>query len=290
MRRAVDLLRLMRPHQWTKNLFVLTGLVFGHAWGDPILRRAVLTAAAAFCLVSSATYVVNDVADRERDRRHPAKRLRPVARGAVAVGGALALAAVLAVAGMFLGALASRDVLLLLLLYAALSVAYSFGLRRIVLLDVFVIASGFMLRILAGTEAVGIPPSRWLLLCGLMLTLFLGFAKRRSEADWIRRGGGGDETGGGRYTVELLDGLLVICAAGVILTYSLYTMSPDTIRTHGTANLIYTVPLIVYGTFRYFFLLLDRSGGSDPARDLLRDPHLLLTGASWLLLTLLLIR
>ncbi len=290
MGKVRDLLRLLRPAQWTKNTFVLTGLVFGHAWGDLRLVREVFTAAAAFCLLSSATYVVNDVADIDRDRRHPTKRLRPLATGAVTVRAGLLLAGVLAIAGLLLGRLASPGVFFLLLLYAGLSLSYSFRLRRIVLLDVFVIASGFMLRILAGTEGVGIPPSRWLLLCGLMLTLFLGFAKRRAEADWIRRGEGGSDTGSGRYTVELLDATLVICAAGVILAYSLYTMSPDTIRTHGTENLIYTVPFIMYGIFRYLFLLLDRTGGADPAGDLLRDPHLLLTGAGWLLLTILLIR
>ncbi|MGB8409610.1 MAG: UbiA prenyltransferase family protein, partial [Gallionella sp.] len=181
MTKPYHLLRLMRPYQWVKNLFVFTGLLFGHAWHDPRHVMQAIVAFGAFCLLSSAIYTINDIVDIEQDRLHPKKMRRPLASGTVSVSAAAMLAALLGIAGLVVAYAASPAVLLILLVYALMNIAYTLRLKHVVILDVFVIATGFMLRILAGTLGIGIPPSQWLLLCGLMVTLFLGFTKRRAE-------------------------------------------------------------------------------------------------------------
>ncbi len=288
----VQAIRLLRPHQWTKNAFVLTGLVFGHAWHDPSLLAKSVLATAAFCLISSGAYVLNDLVDRERDRLHSSKKDRPLASGRISVSAAVSMIVVLTAAGAWLGSAASPVVLACLAGYGAISVAYSLSLKHVVILDVFAIAAGFMLRIFAGTWGIGISPSQWLLLCGLMITLLLGFTKRRAELMSVGNPGSAQPDGTTHrktlagYTPALLDKMVGVSAACVILSYSLYTMSPETIRFHRTEKLIYTVPFIVYGVFRHIYLLHARRQGEDFAKDLVRDPHLLLTVAGWLALTI----
>jgi 4-hydroxybenzoate polyprenyltransferase len=289
MNNVLDLLRLMRPHQWVKNAFVFTGLLFGHAWHDPSLVTQVVMAFAAFCLVSSAVYVFNDIVDLEQDRLHPKKCLRPLAAGKVGLSAAAMLALLLGVLGLVLAYVASPKVLLILVGYALMNIAYTLRLKHVVILDVFIIATGFMLRILAGTLGVGIPPSQWLLLCGLMVTLFLGFTKRRAEIIALAEDKATHRKVLEHYSPVLLDKMIGITAAGLIMSYSLYTMNADTIRIHGTANLIYTVPFVMYGVFRYIYLLHHQSRGGDTAHDLVRDPHLFIVVGAWLLATILLI-
>lgn len=289
MHKLKNYIRLIRPQQWIKNAFVFTGLLFGHAWNDMPLVYQVVAAAIAFSLVSSCIYIVNDIADREHDRHHPKKKNRPLASGSLSVTSASLLAIFLGAPGAMIAYWSSPSVFLIITGYAVMNLAYSFGLKHVVILDVFIIATGFMLRILAGTVGVGIPPSQWLLLCGLMITLFLGFAKRRAEINVLSA----DKTGHRKvleeYSPVLLDKMMGITAAGVIISYSLYTMSPDTIRTHGTAHLIYTVPFVIYAIFRYVYLLHQRGGGGDPSSDLVRDPHILITVIAWFTTTVWLI-
>lgn len=289
MKNVFELLRLMRPYQWVKNTFVFTGLLFGHAWQDAHLVIQVVITFSAFCLISSAVYVSNDIVDVEQDKCHPKKCRRPLASGAVSISAAVVLAIVLGIFGLLLAYVAAPAVLLIVLGYALMNVAYSLKLKHVVILDVFIIAAGFMLRILAGTLGVDIPPSQWLLLCGLMVTLFLGFTKRRAEIIALT----GDKTIHRRvlehYSPVLLDNMVGITAAGLIMSYSLYTMNPDTIRIHGTANLIYTVPFVMYGVFRYIYLLHHQSRGGDPSHDLIRDHHLLAVVVVWLIATIWLI-
>jgi 4-hydroxybenzoate polyprenyltransferase len=188
--------------------------------------------------------------------------------------------------GLVLGYLVSLQVLLILSAYVLINFGYSLGLKHIVLLDVFILASGFMLRILAGTTGVGIAPSPWLLLCGLMVALFLGFAKRRAE---LYASADGDRKVLASYQPVFLDKLIVITSTCVILTYSLYTMSEKTIKVHHTESLIYTVPFVMYAIFRYIYSLHNQSMGSDPALEIFRDYHILASIVGWLLLTLWLI-
>ncbi len=278
---------LLRPHQWVKSGFVFVGLLFGHAWHDAAMVQQVVLAAIAFSLAASAVYVGNDLADRERDRRHPKKRQRPLASGDIGVGAALTAGTACLAVALLLAWQVSPVVLAIIVAYLLLNVGYSLGLKHVVLLDVFIISAGFMLRILAGTLGVGIAPSHWLLLCGLMVTLFLGFAKRRAELKALDADAAGHRKVLEDYDPVLLDKLIGVCAASTIVTYSLYTVSADTAALHGSARLIATVPFVVYGMFRYLFLLHRREGGGDPAAELIGDWHLLAALAGWLLTVIL---
>ena len=274
------LIRLLRPHQWLKNAFVFVGLLFGHAWSDPGMAAAALLAFVNFCLISSAVYVFNDYVDCEQDRHHPDKKHRPLASGAVSVPAALALAAACLVGGLALAFGASRAPWIFIV-YLLLQVAYNAGAKHIVVLDVFIIAAGFMLRILAGTVGIGIPPTHWLMLCGLMLTLFLGFAKRRAELGTLQDDSVVHRRVLEHYSKPMLDHFIVIAASGTVVSYALYTVSPETIALHGTSWLIASVPFVLYGLLRYLYLLHRHGGGGDPAREVLTDPHLIVAVAGW---------
>lgn len=290
MKTIINLWRLLRPRHWVKSGFVFLGILFANEWRQPAMFERVLLTAVAFSLVSSGVYAINDVFDRNQDAAHLVKRNRPVASGELSITIVILLAIVLWLGSLFLGYFVSGRVALILLVYILMNLAYSASLKNVVLLDVFIIAAGFMLRILAGTAGVGIHPSQWLLLCGLMVALFLGFAKRRAELYTA----GADATSVRKvlqlYQPVLLDKMIVITATGVILTYSLYTTSPATIQVHHTENLIYTVPFVMYGIFRYIFRLHQSATGTDPAIELFRDPHILVSMVGWLLVTIWLIR
>lgn len=282
MNAAGAFLELARPQHWVKNAFVLTGMVFGHVAGDPAQVAAALAATAAFCLMSSAVYALNDVLDRESDRAHPDKAHRPVARGAIAPPAALACSALLAFAGLALGAWAQPRVAAIVAIYAAINVAYSAGLKRVPVVDVAVIAGGFLLRILAGTAGIGIEPSRWLLACALLLTLFLGFAKRRAELVRLAEGADRHRAVLGEYSLWFLDAAVLLCAGGLLAAYTLYTIDPGTAKLHGT-NLLPTLPFVVLGTFRTLYRLHYLGGGGDPTIELLRDPWMRVAVLGWAL-------
>jgi 4-hydroxybenzoate polyprenyltransferase len=273
-----------------KNGFVFAGLLFSHSWNDPALVTQALLAFVAFCLISSAVYVMNDLLDREQDRRHPEKCHRPLASGAVGVPAAFVLGSVslLFGLGLALGLFAplgmpASEAPWVFVAYFVINVAYSLGLKHVVVLDVFIIATGFMLRLLAGTLGLGIWPSHWLLLCGLMLTLFLGFAKRRAELNVLAVEGGSHRPVLDRYTPAMLDQFTTLSAGATVMAYSLYTMSDETIALHGTPWMIVTVPCVLYGLLRYLYRL-HHAGGGDPARELLTDPHLLAIFSIWITL------
>jgi 4-hydroxybenzoate polyprenyltransferase len=278
---ARDVLQLLRPHHWVKNGFVLAGLLFGHAWRDPVLVTAALLATAAFCLASSAVYAFNDALDAPRDREHPDKRLRPVARGAIAPAAAHAIAAALAVLALGVALCTGWAVTSLVAAYLALNAGYSLGWKRVPVLDVFIIAAGFMLRLLAGTWGLGIEPSRWLLACGFLLTLFLGFAKRRAELERLAEDAAQHRPVLEDYSIAFLDKAVLACMLGMVLSYALYTVSDATVALHGTQQLIWTPPWVLLGSFRYLFRLHFRGGGGDPAQELLRDPVLGAAALGW---------
>ena len=287
MKKLQAYLKLMRPHQWIKNGFVFTGLIFGHAWNDMALVTTVLLVTVAFSLLSSSIYIINDIADRVSDSQHPKKRQRPIASGAVKLPEAWVLAIILlSVSLLLVWSSAGLIALAVLLTYLVMNLGYSFGLKHVVILDVFLIAAGFMLRILAGTIGVGIEPSNWLLLTGMMITLFLGFTKRRAEMAIVEGMEGQKRKVLAHYDERMLDVMIASSAATVVIAYSLYTMSPDTIARHGTDKLILTTPLILYGMFRYLYLLYIHKAGEDPAGELLKDRHVLVTVLLWLGITM----
>ena len=286
MRRALahwsGLIELLRPQQWIKNAFVLVGLVFGHAWRDPAAVAAALAATLAFCLASGAVYAFNDARDAVQDRDHPDKRNRPVARGAVTDAEAVVLSALVAALAVALAAWTGWKVAAIVAIYLALSAAYTLRLKRVPVLDVIVIAAGFMLRLLAGTAGIGIEPSNWLLACGFLLTLFLGFAKRRAEIGRLAEGAGQHRPVLEDYSAGFLDKAIMLCAAGMVAAYAWYTLAAQTALIQGTGSLILTLPWVLLGTLRYLYRLRFRGGGGDPAVELLRDPLLALAVAGWI--------
>ncbi len=289
MNSPFNLWRILRPRQWVKSSFVFTGILFANAWRQPQMAQRVLLAAVAFSLAASGVYIINDLVDRPQDRNHPRKKLRPLAAGEVSVSVAVVLLCAVLPVALLLGYLVSTRVMIILIIYVLVNIAYSIHLKHVVILDVFIIASGFMLRILAGTLGVNIAPSQWLLLCGWMMALFLGFAKRRAELYALSDDGPTHRRVLGHYQPVLLDNLIVITATCVVLSYSLYTMAAATIQTHHTESLIYTVPFVIYGIFRYIYSLHRQSAGGDPALQIFSDPHLLMAILGWLLVTLWLI-
>jgi decaprenyl-phosphate phosphoribosyltransferase len=269
------LIKLARPHQWLKNGFVFAGLLFSQRWSDAATLQNVLLAFAAFCCVSSAVYVVNDWLDRKADAQHPTKRLRPFASGAVSAPLGLGLAGLLLAGGFWL-AHGNRVLLALLGIYMLLNVVYSLRLKTVPVVDVFIIASGFMLRLLAGTVAVGISPSHWLLLTGMFVALFLGFAKRKAETF---HDASSQRAVLAHYSPALLDTLMASTMTAALISYSLFAISSESQARHGE-RLIYTVPLVIFGMLRYTYQV-HRGRGEDVARDLLRDPWIVVTGFCW---------
>jgi 4-hydroxybenzoate polyprenyltransferase len=272
-------LRALRPLQWTKNLFVLAPVLFaladrrpGAAPDGPAVGRALL-AFVAFCLASSATYLANDVRDVERDRLHPQKRFRPIASGALSVRVALVAAALFAVLALLIALAADGSpypVAVVLALYLAINVAYSLGLKDVVLVDAFCIAGGFILRVAAGGTAAHAEVSRWMFLCTLFLALFLALNKRRAELILL-----GEESASHRanlrdYTRELLDQMVGIVAACTIVCYAMYTIGDETAQKFGEHHhLLWSVPFVVFGIARYAFLVQTGRGGGSPERVLL---------------------
>ena len=282
MNRALSFVELLRPRQWVKNAFVLVGLLFGHAYRDPAAIAAALSATFAFCLASGAVYAFNDARDAAQDRDHPDKRGRPVARGVVAPREAVVLSAIAAAASLALAAWTGWKVAAIVGAYLALSAAYTLGLKRVPVLDVVVIACGFMLRLLAGTAGIGIEPSNWLLVCGFLLTLFLGFAKRRAEIGRLADGARQHREVLEAYSIGFLDKATAFCALGMTIAYAAYTLAADTALLHGTRSLVLTLPWVLLGNLRYLYRLHLRGGGGDPAEELLRDPLLAAAVAGWL--------
>jgi 4-hydroxybenzoate polyprenyltransferase len=267
----------LRPRQWSKNLLVFAGLVFAAKLGDPIRWGEALACFVAYCAVSSAAYLGNDVRDRGADRLHPVKRARPIARGELSPRAALALAAVLgAGAAAIAGALGLAS-LGLLLLFAGLQAAYTLGLKHVVLVDVLAIAGLFVIRAAAGAAAVDVRISPWLLLCTALLALFLALAKRRGELVLV----GAERTPGRRvlegYSLELVDQLVAIVASSTVIAYAIYTLTAE----HSRA-LLATVPFVVFGVFRYLLLMHRDDVGEEPEQVLLTDVPILLAVAGWI--------
>jgi 4-hydroxybenzoate polyprenyltransferase len=277
--------RALRPAQWTKNLFVVAPLLFGKAAAEtgPTLRT--LAAAAAFCGVASALYLLNDVRDREADRAHPVKRLRPVASGELSPRAALAVSALLFAVSAAGLALAAPAALPWVGLYAVVTTLYSLGLKAVPLFDVFVVAAGFVLRVLAGSAAAGVAASHWLLLCTFFLALFLALSKRRGE---LANHGASGRASLRDVPAPLIESLENVTLGTTIVCYALYTVSPETVGWFGTDRLLVTVPIVVFGMFRWR-LLETRGKGEDTASDLLTDPGLLLTIFVWALVCALVI-
>jgi 4-hydroxybenzoate polyprenyltransferase len=271
----------LRPRQWTKNLLVFAGLIFSRGLHEPALVARSGLAFALFCLLSGGVYLINDVVDAERDRAHPQKRHRPVASGRLPAGIALVAGIGLLVGTTAAGLFLSVPFGMVAAAYAVLLTAYSVGLKHVVIVDTLIIAGGFVLRALAGVLVLGIEPSYWLLLCTILLALFLTFGKRRHELLALEAGATDHRPILSEYTPQLLDQMIAVVTASTLMAYALYTMAPDTHARLGTARLPLTIPFVLYGIFRYLYLLYRHDLGGNPSEHFLTDRALLVDVALW---------
>ncbi|MCA8963247.1 MAG: decaprenyl-phosphate phosphoribosyltransferase [Planctomycetes bacterium] len=288
-------LAAMRPHQWVKNLLVLAPLFFTRLVLDANAWLQAGLAMFSFCLAASSIYLLNDIVDRHEDALHPRKKLRPIASGRLPVSVArVQWVVVLIVAAALAMAVPTHEGCTAFwwwpTAYLALNLLYSFWLKRVVVVDCMCIALGFQLRVQAGAAAIGVPASHWLLLCTFFFALFLAFCKRYEEVGRQTEAGGRTRATMDDYTVSFLNMMIGPLAALSILSYSLYTVSPETVQRHGTDRLMYTVPIVTYGVFRYLFLVYRKSEGGDPSRLLFRDVPLLISGALYAALVLYLLQ
>lgn len=280
------LLRSLRPVHWVKNVVVFAGLIFARHFdrADDILRT--LGVFGVFCALASAIYLFNDIRDRESDRSHPQKRTRPIASGELSVTAAATVAVVLFAVGLTAACLLGLNVFITVGAYVLLNIAYSMGLKHIALVDVMIVALGFVLRAVAGAEVIDVEISPWLVVCTLLLALFLGFGKRRWELVAL----GGEATSHraalAGYTTPLLDQLIAVTTASTVVAYSLYTLAPETQAKFGTDQLIWTLPFVLFGVFRYLWLIHGAQQGGNPTGALLRDRPIVVTAVLWLVAVL----
>jgi 4-hydroxybenzoate polyprenyltransferase len=275
------LLVSVRPEQWTKNLFVFAALLFaGRLLDADAVARSIATFA-VFCGLSAAVYLFNDVSDREVDRQHPLKQSRPIASGALSIHVALGAAGVLAVSSILVALLIRPSLAIVAAAYLALLLLYSTALKHVVIVDALTISAGFVLRAVAGAVALAVPISSWLLVCTTLLALFLALSKRRHELTML-----GDQATWHRrilqeYSPYLLDQMISVVTASTLIAYSVYATSPDTAQRLGSPRLGLTIPFVLYGIFRYLYLVHQKRGGGSPAAMLLNDRPLLACVGLW---------
>jgi 4-hydroxybenzoate polyprenyltransferase len=271
------LIRALRPSEWIKNLLVFAGVLFSGRLdsGDAVVD-AILTFV-AFCAISSAGYLFNDIRDRELDRQHPEKRDRPIASGVVSTGTASSVAVVLAAAAIGLGFVVKSEVAGFVALYGVITGAYSLGLKRVVIIDVMTISSLFILRVVAGAVAVGAHASEFLLICTGMLALFLGFTKRRQEAMLEEQDEAETRPVLEHYSLPFLDQMIAMVTASAILSYIIYAVDSPRIG----SKMLATAPSVLYGIFRYLYLIYDRRDTRSTAAILTEDPGMIFAGVTW---------
>lgn len=287
----IHLLRLIRPKQWIKNFFVFAPLLFSrHIFHLDYLIPSI-AAFIIFSLASSAVYIINDILDVESDRAHPKKKYRPIASGEVSVKQALIFLVILC--ALIIGALVFQSPIFafVIVLYFITNLLYSLKVKSIVLLDVFFISFGFMLRVLGGAAAIGVPVSSWMILTTIFISLFLAISKRRSELSQIVNKENIDKQRKvlKDYSVEFADQINTIAAAGTIISYALYTVNERTVQTFGTEKLIYTTPFVIYGIFRYMYLMHQKNLGESPTSIVTKDIPIILNVFGWFAVSLLII-
>jgi 4-hydroxybenzoate polyprenyltransferase len=279
--RLGSLMISLRPGQWTKNLVLFAGLLFGRRLFDPAALARSCAGAAIFCALSGVVYLLNDVADRDADRRHPLKSRRPIASGALSPAFAVTTAAALAAISLALAWWLSPAFSLVALVYLLLLAAYSARLKHVVIIDVLTIAIGFVLRAVAGAVVIDVAISHWLLVCTVLLALFLALSKRRHELTLLLDGATEHRRILGEYSPYLLDQMIGVVTASTLIAYIFYTISPETVQNFQTEYLALTIPFPLYGIFRYLYLVHRKEGGGSPAELLVTDRPLLACVAFW---------
>lgn len=276
------LIKTLRPAQWIKNLFIFAPLIFSLNIFNA--DQVMLSAAAffLFCLVSGAVYILNDLLDREEDKLHPVKSRRPLASGQLSPSAALTAFFLIAAVSLGGAWLVNLPFFISVLVYLFIQIGYSFKFKDIVILDVFIIAFGFFIRVIAGGLAIRVYISPWLLICTLLLALFLSLSKRRHELTLLEKEASEHRPILKEYSPYLLDQMIGVVTASTVISYSLYTISEETITKFGTKNLIYTVPFVLYGIFRYLYLIHQKSEGGTPESLIIHDLPLLIDVILWI--------
>ncbi len=265
------LIQALRPVQWVKNVFVLAPIVFAEQLGQAEVVSRAGWAFGTFCLAASAVYLINDLRDREDDRRHPLKQHRPIASGALPVPVAITAAAVLAAAALGSALTFGTVFTVLLATYLTINVLYSSWLKRVVILDVMAVSSGYVIRVLAGAEAIDVQVSRWLLLCTIFLALFLILSKRRHELVLLAGDAAGHRSVLSHYSPAFLDQMINVVTASTVVSYAVYAVDADTVARFGSDRLVYTMPMVLFGIFRYLYLIYQRQEKHNPTEAILRD-------------------
>jgi 4-hydroxybenzoate polyprenyltransferase len=271
----------MRPYQWIKNSLVFAALIFSlsfHEWNNIV---KVTAAFIIFCLASSAVYLMNDLVDIKEDRVHPVKKMRPIASGKLNKYFVLSVMLVLFSGTLITGYFLSKSFAVALLFYIILNVCYSGGLKKVVILDVMLLSFGFLLRALAGANVIHVEASPWLFVCTLSLALLLGFGKRYNEIVTLSGDAERHRKNLKEYSESFLEKLMVITAATAIVTYSLYTLSNDTVNRINSSHLIYTSPMVFFGIFRYLYLVFGKGQGGDPTKIFLFDIQMIVNFILW---------
>jgi len=279
---VIEILKSLRPQQWIKNFFIFAAIIFSrNIFNLPLLLKAVI-AFIAFCVLSSSLYILNDLKDLEEDKRHPIKSKRPLASGRLKKSHAILSFVIISSLGFILAVTLNRNFFIIALVYFILQIAYSFRLKHVVILDVFVIAAGFLIRVVAGGLAIEVSLSSWLLICTTLLALFLALGKRRHELVLLEEEASDHRPILEEYNPYFLDQLIAVVTASIVIAYCLYTIDAETVAKFGTTNLLYTVPFVFYGIFRYLYLIHQKSKGGSPETLILKDKPLLIDIFLWI--------
>ena len=272
----------MRPRQWVKNMFVFAGLIFSHNLFDIYLLTRVTGGFCLFCLAASSIYIFNDIMDLEKDKKHPEKCKRPLAAGHLKIKIAYGASVVLAIGALLGAMLLGTTFFFILAAYVLMNIAYTIKIKQVVILDVFCLASGFVFRVIAGTSLADVKPSDWLIICTMTISIFLGLSKRRHELTLFGTNANNHREVLADYTINFLDQMISVATACTLMSYALYTISDETVARFGTKNLIFTIPFVIYGIYRYLYLIHQRQMGGNPTSALLTDFPLFLNGLLWL--------
>jgi 4-hydroxybenzoate polyprenyltransferase len=267
--------RSLRPKQWTKNVVIFAALVFSQHFFETQLFLKTTLAFFLFCFISGAVYILNDLIDLEQDRKHPQKSKRPLASGKLKPSIAITVGVIIMIVSMSIAFRLSFPFGMVAASYLILQILYSFYLKHLVILDVFCVAAGFVLRVAAGAEVIQVPISSWLLICTILLSLFLAMSKRRHELILLEDNAVHHRKILYEYSPYFLDQMISVVTSSTVVAYALYTMSEETVRKFHTDNLKFTIPFVIYGIFRYLYLIHQKNEGGSPERILLSDKPLI---------------
>ena len=289
-KKTTALLVTLRPNHWIKNLFVFAPLVFSGRFTHIDMCLKATLVFISFCMASSAVYIINDICDRHEDRHHPMKKLRPIASGAIPPNTAILLSAILIVLGLALAFFLNHFVFHIVLLYVLINIAYSLIIKHIAILDVMTISAGFVLRIIGGGMSISVVPSYWLILCTVMISIFLGFTKRRVELLSVNIKQNNSRPVLKDYSISFLDQVIPMVTGATILAYALYTVDEHTLMVLGTRAMLLTLPFVIYGLLRYIYIIYHLKLCADPTENLIRDIPTIINLVLWVVTSLIVVK